>query len=288
MVKLESMLFPTDLSGCSRSILDYAADFSKIGVKKASILFVINLTKVSTVAGGFDIDKYIEEESKAADEKLPYFVESLEKAGIETKVIEPYPTGDPVAEILNHSEDHDFVTMGSHGVGAFKELLLGSVSEGVVRKSRIPTFVFKFKIERKGEEVNCIKQTPNITDRILVAYDFSKHSDMALEYAKYISSKVGSELHIVHAKEPEHEEKDLDWLVDELKESGFNVRGYLRAGSPHKVILRVSDEIGASSIFMGSRGLGAVESILLGSTSDSVIRRSKIPVFVCREEKDED
>jgi len=57
----------------------------------------------------------------------------------------------------------------------------------------------------------------------------------------------------------------------------------IRKGTPAKVILGVAEEINATSIFIGSRGLNPLESIILGSTSDVVIRRANVPVFVCRE-----
>ena len=288
MVTMKNMLFPTDLSKYSKAILNYVSDFSRIGVESVDLLYVVNLTKISNVAGGIDIEKYIEEESKKADEGLPVIAEVFERAGIRARIIKPYPTGDPVAEILNYSENYDFISMGSHGYGVIKEILLGSVSEGVVRHSKVPVFVFKFKVERNGEIVRCIKCHVNLFDRILVAYDFSKHSAKALEYAKYVAKKVGSELYLVHASEQECKDHNIDAIAKELADEGLNVKSYQMPGTPHKVIMKVIDEVDATAVFMGSRGLGAVKSLLLGSTSDAIIRRAPVPVFVCREVENED
>ncbi len=288
MVSLKSMLFPTDLSTWSKCILGYVDDFSRIGVESVSLLFVVNLTRISGIHGGIDVDKYIEEESKRADENLPRMAEVFERAGIKAKIIQPYPTGDPAAEILNYSEDYDFISMGSHGVGVLKEILLGSVSEAVLRRSKVPVYLFKFRLERRGESIRCIKCHANLFDRILVAYDFSKHSERALAYARYIAQKVDSEVHVVHASEPDCSGHDAESIAEELRKEGIKAVAHQMPGSPHKVILKLCDEIDATTVFMGSRGLGTVKSLLLGSTSDAVVRRAPVPVFVCREVEDED
>ncbi len=57
---------------------------------------------------------------------------------------------------------------------------------------------------------------------------------------------------------------------------------HLRTGNADKEIVRLSEEIGAGMIVIGSRGLGAVGRILMGSVSDSVVRHAHVPVFVVR------
>ena len=264
---LSKVLFPTDLSLYSRGIIGYLHDFKKIGIKEIDVLFVINTSKISTVSGGIDIEKYIESESEEAEEQLPGIIRSIESFGIKAKVIKPFPVGDPVNEIIRHSENYDLIVMGSRGRGLIKEMFLGSVSEGVVRKSKIPVLIFKFKTEG----LKCVKCHPNLFDRILVAYDFSKHSEKALKYARYIINKVKGELFVVHVQENSEKLEIEDAEV------------ILRKGVPSKVILSVADEINATSIFIGSRGLNPIKSLILGSTSDVVLRRSKVPVFICRE-----
>ncbi len=276
---LEKMLFPTDLSKRSLGILNYLSDFKKIGVRKVGLLFVINTTKLSDVSGGIDIDGYIESESEKAEKEIGPVAERIREEGFEVEIINPFPTGDPVVEILRISEDYDFIVINSRGASAFKTILLGSVSEGVIRGSKKPVYVFK-----------CTENPSpvNLFNKILVAYDFSEHSKITLEYAKYVASSAGSEVHILHVAEPGCGHTGLEDLAEELKKEGIRAFAYTEPGGPNKVILRKQQEIGATTIFMGSRGLSVVKSLLLGSTSDSVIRHSPVPVFVCKVVEDED
>ena len=267
---LSRVLFPTDLSFYSKAIVGYLPDFKEIGVREIGILFVVNTSKISTVSGGIDIEKYIESETREAEKHLPEIVNVIEQYGIKAEVIKPFPVGDPVNEILRFSEDYDMIAIGSRGRGIIKEIFLGSISEGVVRKAKIPVFVFKFKTDG----MTCTKCHPHLFERVLVAYDFSKHSEKALRYAKYVVEKSKGKLYVLHVPE-DHKELEVE-----------GAEMIIKRGVPAKVVLEVADEIDATSIFMGSRGLNPLKSIILGSTSDVVLRRSKVPVFVCREVED--
>jgi len=61
---------------------------------------------------------------------------------------------------------------------------------------------------------------------------------------------------------------------------GFQAQGRLEEGKPWRVICQVADTLGADPIVVGARGLGRVESALLGSVSHAVIFHAKRPVLV--------
>jgi nucleotide-binding universal stress UspA family protein len=146
--------------------------------------------------------------------------------------------------------------------------------------------IFKFTIEEKEEAIECINVRTELFSKLLVAYDFSRHSHKALEYAEYVAERTGGKIYLLHVMEEDEEpEGSLSDVIENVRNRGLLVESIVRKGSPAKIILRVADEIGATTIFMGSRGLGTLKSILLGSTSDTVVRRSDVPVFVCKTEE---
>ncbi|WP_456329196.1 universal stress protein [Archaeoglobus sp.] len=273
---LRKMLFPTDLSENSFKVLEYLGDFKKVGVEEIGVLFVINIAKLSTVSGGIDIDHYIDEMTEKAEEVLPEVIGKIESSGIKAEVIKPFPVGEPVVEIIKAAENYDFIAMGSRGASSFKKILLGSVSEGVLHDSNIPVYIFKQDVV-----VN------SLFDRVLVAYDFSKWADRALVYAKFVVKKTGGELHIIHVTEDENKTADLRLMEESIKAEGIKAHIHVESGTPHKAILAKRDEIKATTIFIGSRGVGGVKAMILGSTSESVIRRSTVPVFVCKRGENE-
>ncbi|MEM1579305.1 MAG: universal stress protein [Archaeoglobaceae archaeon] len=276
------MLFPTDFSPYSKIVLEFLKDLKEIGLEEVGVIFVVNTSKLSTINGGFDLEKYIEFEEKRADKEAPTLVEKIESEGVKAKILKPYPSGNPVVEIIKRSSSYDFISIGARGLSLFKEILLGSVSEGVIRKSKIPVYVFKVKYEAFGDETVYSKPCGRLFEKILVAYDFSKYSQKCLEYAKYIAEKTNGEIILLHVDEDEScKIDDLSSVVSDLE--GVKSRAFKIFGSPAKTILRTQKELNASTIFIGSRGMGLAKSFILGSVSDPVIRMSSVPVFVCKE-----
>lgn len=281
MVSLRKMLFPTDLSPYSKVVLSFLSELKEVGVEEIGVVFVINTSKLSTVSGGFDIGRYIDLEEKRADEEMPQIVNVIESEGIKVRVHKPYPSGNPAFEIVKLSNSYDFIALGARGRSIFKEILLGSVSEGVVRRSKIPVYVFKSIVEEDESGIKCYKPCERLFERILVAYDFSSHSKQCLEYAKMIAQKVRSEIFVLHADEDDScKIDDLSSVENDLKDLNFKTLKV--CGSPAKMILQKQKELRASTVFIGSRGLGFGKSLILGSVSDPVVRMSEVPVFVCK------
>lgn len=143
---------------------------------------------------------------------------------------------------------------------------------------------------------------------ILLAVDGSGESDLAVRAAAELSKETGSEVHVAYVLPTsaqlmghhnytqeireslvEDAERDarafLDKQAGRIGSDGGKVADtYLRTGEADKEIVRLSEELGAGMIVVGSRGLGAVGRTLMGSVSDSVVRHAHAPVFVVRGE----
>ena len=244
-----------------------------MGVKEVVVVRVINLNRLVGVAGGININDYIKKCQEEAEVKLKEITKKIESYGLKANPVIPAPAGDPVNEILKAAKQYnaDLILMGSRGRGIIKEILLGSVSEGVVRKAEIPVMVIKHKAK-----------VEKIFNKILYAHDLSEYAGRIMKYVKFVAEKLGSEIllvHIIEKGEALAKEK-LEAIEAELKD--FKVKTIIGYGTPHKEILRIAKEENATAIFMGSRGAGGITELLLGSTADAVVRYSKIPVFVSR------
>jgi nucleotide-binding universal stress UspA family protein len=135
-------------------------------------------------------------------------------------------------------------------------------------------------------------------EKVLLATDGSKDAALAARAAVDVCEVTGSELHVVHAWQSVPTARlrafmraELKKLGNELLEEG--VKGVEGAGGlvagAHLVEGRAADEIldlagliGAGLIVIGSRGLGPVGRIALGSVSETVIHHSRWPVLVLR------
>jgi nucleotide-binding universal stress UspA family protein len=144
--------------------------------------------------------------------------------------------------------------------------------------------------------------------RILLATDGSEEATLAARTAVDLADKRTSELHVVYAEpipvygefpsgrletseavEKEARDRAQRFLDDQVKqiEAGWRTvaQAHLRMGRPDEEIVTLAEEIGAGLVVMGSRGLGGLRRILMGSVSDSVVRHAHCPVLVVRKEK---
>jgi nucleotide-binding universal stress UspA family protein len=143
--------------------------------------------------------------------------------------------------------------------------------------------------------------------KILLATDGSEEARLAAQAAAQLSKDTGSEVHVAYVlpsprelrghhvysqevmrsvlEQAEGEANSfLEEQAEQIRASGGKVaETHLRAGEPDKEIVRLSEELGAGTIVIGSRGLGAVKRALMGGVSESVVRHAHCPVFVVRE-----
>ena len=92
----------------------------------------------------FPIAQEIHEETRhRSKQKLTKIAAQMELANVKIKVLH----GQPLNAILDyaHKSDADMLVLGSHGHGFLSSLLLGSVAEGCVRKSKIPFLIVPVK-----------------------------------------------------------------------------------------------------------------------------------------------
>jgi nucleotide-binding universal stress UspA family protein len=180
------------------------------------------------------------------------------------------------------------IAVGSRGRGRIRRMLIGSVSDSVVRHARCPVIL--------------VRRKPVIFPaKILLATDGSESAAQAARTATELATVTGSELHLVavalgypyvyayyevhRAEEIEQSQQEARKVLDELarrigEAGGIVAQTHPRTGAADEEIILLADELGADLVLVGSRGLGGVRRALMGSVSDSVVRHAHCPVMV--------
>ena len=139
------ILYPTDFSDVSKKALAYLKRLKEAGAKEIVILHVIDERKIEaiTIYGNSDSFVFIEEIEQEARKEVTAIKGELKKCGFEVKT--RIEKGIPLKEILRIEEQEkvSLVVIGSHGKTNIKEMLMGSVSEKVVRRAKNPVLVIK-------------------------------------------------------------------------------------------------------------------------------------------------
>src|SRR6185295_3277515 len=136
---------------------------------------------------------------------------------------------------------------------------------------------------------------------LLVATDFSKHSELALQYGLSLAQEYQSELHLLHViAGAKSTEAEISWTSPE-KEGPYHasarrlhgsvpaevhlwsdVTHAVREGKAYREIVSYAVEKDIDLICIGAHGQGVALSTLFGTNTDRVLRQAPCPVLVTR------
>jgi nucleotide-binding universal stress UspA family protein len=233
---------------------------------------------------------------------LAAFVVTESRTGvpIDIDVIEASEAATVHGEILAQAErlGADLIVMGTHGRSGFERLLLGSVTEKVLRTSKQPVLTVGVH-DAEG-------QTSASFRRIVCAVDFSDCSVAALTYAFALAAGSGAHLTAVnvvaweplgydplvgpadfagfHVAVERAARERLHEIVGGFPAAGVEVEETVTSGKPHREILRLAGQQKADLVVLGIHGKNPVDRLLFGSTAEPVVRRAICPVLTVRAE----
>lgn len=146
MINLKRILVPTDFSEYSANALRYAAAFADKFAAEVILLHVFQDLAVSgpeAIAVGPPIVAPIEQFLDSARKSLERLIQDahLEHLNIHAEVRPGTPFDEIVA--MAQEKDVDLIVMGTHGRGWLAHVLLGSVTEKVVRKAPCPVLTVR-------------------------------------------------------------------------------------------------------------------------------------------------
>lgn len=141
---------------------------------------------------------------------------------------------------------------------------------------------------------------------IVVPIDFSKRSFYAVQLAAHIQKSHGSEVHLLHMIDlptgvidmgagsnfsiPESMMylRKVKERIEQVKTDYFDhpkkIKHAIRFQHPYDGITSYAAKKSASLIIMGATGLSEFEEIVIGSTTEKMVRTSEIPVLVVKRE----
>ncbi|MBI4304750.1 MAG: universal stress protein [Chloroflexi bacterium] len=211
--------------------------------------------------------------------------------------------GDAAGQILKTSEVEgiDLIAMTTRGRSGVVRGLLGSITDRVIRGSRVPVFVM-----RPDMAVPFGNQLPPVTD-VIVPLDGSERAAVALPHAEMFAKAYRSGIVLVRSVpfitgadpgEPggspaAYQAHTLDELLEDARHyveaiksglisKGYTVKTMVARGSPRAHIITLCEERPNSMVAITTRGLSGVTRWVLGSVADGLIRTAPVPTLVIR------
>jgi nucleotide-binding universal stress UspA family protein len=183
--------------------------------------------------------------------------------------------GHRAARLLERAEADGaaLLVVGSRGRGAVQSALFGSVSRTLATNARCPVVI----VPPGAPDVAEFRQAGG---SVVCGVDGSGHALSAVQLGAALASALGLRLIVVHAR-ADARERDAQEIVDRAVASvGGEATGVVEAGSPHEVLEAVAAQHAGRLLVVAARGLSAVRSAVLGSSTAELVGAARRPVVV--------
>jgi nucleotide-binding universal stress UspA family protein len=277
---IKNILVPLDGSEHSKAALDYAIWLAEGFHGTLFGLHVIDTVSIEgtffhDISGSLGFEPYLDFSSKMREileERgkiiLGDFAETCAKNNVRCQT--SLETGLIPNEICERAKLADLVVIGHRGVNeGFTTGLLGSTAETITRKCPRPVFV-------STKEFKAIQ-------RPLLAYDGSQRSSSAMESAAEFCTVLRLPLTVLTiAKEETTAQTVLQQAKAYLGSYGLDVKFESTRGYPEQKIIEYLVNLNYDLLFIGAYGHRRIIEMVLGSTTEYVLRNAPCPVFLNR------
>jgi nucleotide-binding universal stress UspA family protein len=280
MIHIKNILVPVDFSEASKKAVNYGLS---LALEFSARLVLAHVTPHTT--------RY-DEEARLIELIPPDCCDAL---NFEI-VIRSGEVRHEILEIVRENEI-DLVVMGTHGRPYFERLLLGSVTERMLRKLHIPVLTVSHLDPDK--ELHTPAAIPFA--RILYATDLADGSEAGLGFSIRLARGLDAALTVAHVVRPldavfqgtetaaylpdviaearAQVEDRLGRAVTSVSDGSVPITTVVAEGVPYETINRLASELKADLIVINLQGKGVLERALLGSTAERVIRTATVPVL---------
>lgn len=272
---MKSILVPIDFSEQAKYAAKVATDIARVTNAKIYLLHMLELPK-----GVIDPTSYGNSSNtpsallfmKRAQEKFEEFKKLPFFQGIDMKdSVQFHKAFDGIIE---ESKKHhvELIVMGSRGASGLEEILVGSNTEKVVRKSKIPVLVIK-------KEIESFKM-----DNIVFASNFEPENRVTfqkiLDFAKQFDAKLHLlKINTIHNFETTKVSSDAirNFISDfDLENYSLNIYNDV---SVEAGILNFSKLIDADVILLNTSGRRGLSHLFNGSIGEDLANHAKLPVI---------
>jgi len=288
-MRIERILCPTDLTADSEAALRYGATLAR--AYDAQLVLMHCQSDSAQRESNVAVDP-----RQVLDAALHKYASAMEirKWHWQAKVVACDDPGDCITREASRS-GADLIIMRSRR-RPHRAALLGSVAESVSRTAPCPVMVVH------SDERDWIDGGHEIgLKRVLVAFDFSDHSEQALKLGLLIAQEYQAELHLLHVLPPfALNETEISWYplgsegvyhkvarrlqkaVPDEAHLWCHIKNIVSEGQPYREIIHYAEQNEIDLVCIGAQGAGFGILTLFGSNVDRVLRQAPCPVLVAR------
>jgi len=292
MLEIKLILCPVDFSEFSIRSYHHALSLAEHYRAKLVAQHIVELWRypyAEYVASQGDYAEFCRGLREGGKEKLREFVQHHTHYEIQPELRVDEGVAPDLILSFAEAQKTDLIVMGTHGRRGFDRLVLGSVTERVMRRAACPVLGV---CQCPEDSVATGKERHHVhhLNRILLCTDFSENSEWALNYAISARAEYDAELTLLHVLEevpsPARAEEaiatateQLDKLIPVEERKTLKIKTAVRIGKPYQEIIQVALEAKIDMACMGVRGRGALDLAVFGSTTYRLMQLGPCPVL---------
>jgi nucleotide-binding universal stress UspA family protein len=292
MLEIKLILCPVDFSEFSIRAYHYALSLAEHYGAKVVAQHIVELSRypyADYVASTGDYAEFCRTLREGGQQRLQAFLKTHGHQAIQPE-LEVHEGTAPDC-ILSFAQKHktDLIVMGTHGRRGYDRVVLGSVTNRVMRRSSCPVLAICKPPQDSNAEGQQRSHAHHLS-RILFCTDFSENSERALRYALSTTDEYDAELTLLHVLEdirnPSKAQaaiatatEQLDKLIPPDARKALKIKTAVRTGKPYQQIIEFAVGTQTDTIVMGVRGRGAVDLAVFGSTTYRVLQLGPCPVL---------
>jgi nucleotide-binding universal stress UspA family protein len=294
MLKLPAIVCATDLSEGSNKALHLAAFIAeKVGARLV-VAHVIDLPAVTpygeTMVDPQELQARVSQSAKA---QIADILGDSPPQGWELRVSIGYPAKE-ICEIIRQA-DARLLVAATHIRSGIERLLLGSVTRKLMFTLPVPFLVVSGSLPM---ERTCLHRI----ETVLLSTDFSDESREAVRWGFNFARVFGArpvlatviesaQLEQILTMDPQKEKAAAQKYTDEMTrmlegmvpaDLASRVEVKVLAGRPHEELNKFAILNHVDLICVGVRGRGIIENLMVGSTTDRLVRLGQFPVLAVR------
>jgi nucleotide-binding universal stress UspA family protein len=291
-MEIKLILCPVDFSEFSIRAYHYALSVAEHYRAKLVAQHIVELSRypyAQYVASTGDYAEFCRGLLDGGEQKLCEFVKAHTHGKIQPEpVVHDGAAADCILS-LAQARKADLIVMGTHGRRGFDRLVLGSVTDRVMRRAPCPVLTIS-KLPNESATEDGEQRKVHHLNRILFCTDFSENSERALSYAISVTDEYDAELILLHVLERSAgpaktkaaiatARDRLDKLIPPGKRKTLKMKSAVRSGKPYEQIIQLATEAQIDMVVMGVRGRGAMDQAVFGSTTYRTLQLGPCPVL---------
>ncbi len=279
----KNILLATDLSDLSIKAILHIGPLIKKLQGQLSLIYVVKSYFSDWISS--------HEVQRVAEQRLRHYLQRLNEDGTQTGnvIIEVGNVADQVLAAAD-GMDADIIIIGAEEKSALQRVVFGASAEAIVRQARQIVWIHKADSFKGIQKIICgVDFSPSSKGAFEKALSMAQNFEASLEVLHVIhvpnveaiglSKNIGEEKILAYKAQKTDE---LDAFVSDYNTDGTTIKKHVLWGNPAQVILNYAEDDDTDLIVLGEKGEGQIKRMIMGSTTEKVMRSTNCSLLICR------